>query len=177
MSKSLVASNVNSQPNESDHKVVYSEFEISKIPYGPGIIRANSTLFNDRLIKSTILQQLEEETSKTPLSWNPHTRLDFVKYKLREIMLREGKKLAVQNKSKLEYANEEINSLEKELDKILSRPSNDIEIIQRIDSIKESIDIAKSDIETLKNEEAERLIFRSRAKWAEKGEKSNKYFT
>jgi len=176
MSKSLVASNVNSQPNESDHKVVYSEFEISKIPYGPGIIRANSTLFNDRLIKSTILQQLAEETSKIPLSWNPHTRLDFVKYKLREIMLREGKKLAVQNKSKLEYANEEINSLEKELDKILSKPSNGIEIIQRIDSIKESIDIAKSDIETLKNEEAERLIFRSRAKWAEKGEKSNKYF-
>ncbi len=176
LSKSLIASNVNSSPNESDHKTLYSEFEINKVLYGPGIIRANSTLFNNPEIKKSILTRLDIETSNFPLSWNPHTKLDFAKFKLREIMLNEGKKLARYNRSKLECANEEINILEREIDLLLAKNSSDDSIIKRIDSLKESLDIVKLDIDNLKNEEADKIIFRSKAKWAEKGEKSNKYF-
>jgi len=164
------------QPNESDHRTLYSEFEIGRVQYGPGIIRANSNLFNNPSIKNIILNELKTESNNMPAIWNPHTKLDFTKYKLREIMLREGKKIANSNRSKLEYANEEINTLEKALDSLLSKPNNDIDSLQKIDSLRESLLIAKADIEDLKNEEANRLIFRSKAKWAEKGEKSNKYF-
>jgi len=48
--------------------------------------------------------------------------------------------------------------------------------IKELDSLKEAIDLVKSSISDLKDDESRRLIFRSRAKWAEKGEKSNKYF-
>jgi len=173
---SLISSNVNIQPNESDHKVVYSEFEIDKVPYGPGIIRVNSNLFNNPVIKETIISKLKSETIGAPLNWNPHTKLDYAKHKLREIMLFEGKKLANYNKTRLEYANEEINNLDKKLESLLAQGYQDGNHLALIDRLRESIYLAESDIEDLKNEESERLIFRSRAKWAEKGEKSNKYF-
>jgi len=42
LSNSLLSSNVNIQPNESDHKMVYSEFEIDKVNYGPGIVKTGN---------------------------------------------------------------------------------------------------------------------------------------
>ncbi len=43
----LLGSNVYITPNESDHSLVISEFDISNIDFGPGIIRANSEVLND----------------------------------------------------------------------------------------------------------------------------------
>ena len=48
--------------------------------------------------------------------------------------------------------------------------------MKRIDNIKEAILITEESIADLRNKEAQKLIFRSRAKWVEEGEKSTKYF-
>ncbi len=48
--------------------------------------------------------------------------------------------------------------------------------MKRIDSLKEAILITEESIVDLRNKEAQKLIFRSRAKWVEEGEKSTKYF-
>ena len=49
-------------------------------------------------------------------------------------------------------------------------------IISKIDSLREAIIISNESIDDECEGESKRLIFRLRAKWAEKGEKSNKYF-
>ncbi len=52
----------------------------------------------------------------------------------------------------------------------------DSNCFKEIDKIKEGLTLAMQELNTYKELEAKRLIFRSRAVWAEKGEKSNKYF-
>jgi hypothetical protein len=80
------------------------------------------------------------------------------------------------------HTNIEIGRLEKQRDLLLVRLSDarsDDEaasLTKNIDKLAVSIDIAKEPLESLKKEESERLIFRSRAKWSEDGEKSTKYF-
>ena len=110
-------------------------------------------------------------------------KLDFVKVKIRDFMLEEGKNQARMDKSRLQYSNEEISRLNKAMDqwlvtlntkKITNEKFN--ETLKKIDNIKEAIIIAEEGISDLKNKEAQRLIFRSKAKWVEEGEKSTKYF-
>ena len=49
-------------------------------------------------------------------------------------------------------------------------------LIKDIDEIAIAIDIAEAEIIPIREAETEKLIFRSRVKWAEEGEKSTKYF-
>jgi len=81
--------------------------------------------------------------------------------------------------NRLEMANLEINRLKLHLDKILSDIKGedlDNSTFVKIASINEAIEMAEESISDIKEEESKRLIFRSRAKWAEEGEKSTKYF-
>jgi exonuclease III len=176
--QNLLSCNTNIQPNESDHRTVYAEFQIDNQKYGPGIVRGNSNLLDNSDIKRKVISELKRETENFPNSWNAHTKLDYTKYKLRDLLLKEGKILARRSESKLEYINEELNTLTKELDRQVGKgqENNNTTDINNIDRLKESIDSLKEEIDIIKDEESSKLIFRSRAKWAEKGEKSNKYF-
>ncbi len=100
MQSSLLSCNSNIQPNESDHQTVFAEFEVDKIKYGPGIIRGNSNLLEKPEVKSRILNELRKEVENFPISWNAHTKLDYVKYKLRDLFLIKGRIQAKYNKSK-----------------------------------------------------------------------------
>jgi len=91
MLSNLLSCNTNIRPNESDHKTVYAEFNIEQVKYGPGIIRANSNLLEKPNIKRKIIDTLKNELESIPLIWDPHMKLDFAKYKLRELLLAEGK--------------------------------------------------------------------------------------
>ena len=98
-------------------------------------------------------------------------------------MTEEGKLQAKKDRSALEHTNDEISRLNKALEKMLIAANasncNDAhfnDMLKRIDSIKEAIIIAEEGIADLKNKESQRLIFRSKAKWTEEGEKSTKYF-
>jgi len=177
MQSNLLSCNSNVQPNESDHRSVYAEFEIDKIKYGPGIVRGNANLFEKPEIKSRILNELRKEVENFPLSWDAHTKLDYTKYKLRDLLLVEGRVLAKHNKSKKDHTNDEFNMLTKELDRVIGiGQENKSKIdLEYIDRLKTSINIVQKELDEIKEEESNRLIFRSKAKWAEKGEKSNKY--
>jgi exonuclease III len=178
----IMVSDVTNTLNESDHKMLYSEFEIEEITYGPGIIRANSELLKDPQLRDSVDSEIKQIINCCTMNMNPHEKLDYVKMKLRNILLREGRNKTKLNNSKLHHANIEITRLQKALDNELIRHNNlkcvkhDLECYRQIDYYKEALLIAEEDIQELKNEESERLIFRSRVKWAEKGEKSNNYF-
>jgi hypothetical protein len=169
-------------PNESDHYFLYTALDIDKLPHGPGIARCNSALLDDPEIKNKIVNRLNDTIVQLPTDWNPHVKLDFLKTKLRQFMLEEGRVKARERSSALTHTNKEISVLEEQKNVILMKLANatnpsDIEILRKAaDKISTSIDIVKEDIEKLKEEESQRLIFRSRAKWSELGEKSTKYF-
>ncbi len=179
----LISSCVTYKVNESDHNMVISEFALDQFQYGPGIIRANSSLLEVAEIKANVEVQIVQVINDMPSNWNPHQRLDFFKYKLRSIMLLEGKKKSTRDKSRLELANHELEQLKTRLDVKLQLRHNintlsvPVSVLDyEIDELRDAIGISESSSRDLKEEEARKLIFRSRAKWAEQGEKSNKYF-
>ena len=183
LSNKLVSSVTDKSPNESDHSFLSSALNINDFKYGRGILRCNATLLKNEDIKTRVKDKLKTSIEEIPNHWNPHQRLDFVKVKIRDYMIEEGKLQAKKDRSALEHTNNEISMLNKALEKMLisenANNRNDdhfYETLKRIDSIKEAIIIAEDGIAELKNKESQRLIFRSKAKWAEEGEKSTKYF-
>jgi len=167
--------------NESDHNPVTSEFEIDFFTNGPGIIRGNATLLEKPEIRERVEKELDDTIKEMPSNWNPHQKLDYYKYKLRIILLKEGKNKARIDKTRLEQANLELGRLNKQLDAKLQKleckkETNNIKLLEQIESLKSAITISEHSTKDLKDEEARKLIFRSRAKWSEQGEKSNKYF-
>jgi len=181
--KSVMQSYTTTMPNESDHYFLYTEIDTNEIEYGPGVKRCNANLLEDETILLTVTKKIQNQMEQIPSGWNPHQRLDYVKMITRNIILEEGKKKAIQQKNELQQINGEITALHKEMDRLLticnSTNKTNIDcttLLKKIDSIKEAIEITNLEAENIKNEESKRLIFRSRVKWAEEGEKSNKYF-
>jgi hypothetical protein len=179
----LVESATDKFPNESDHCFVSSTLIISEFKYGKGIHRCNATLLKNEEIRTRVEENLKKSIEEIPSHWNPHQKLDFVKVKVRDFLLEEGRIQSKKDKSELQYTNEEISSLNKALDQLLvlansENINNDKfdETIKRIDKLKEAIIITEENITELRNREAQKLIFRSKAKWVEEGEKSTKYF-
>jgi len=178
---SLLSSNVTYKLHESDHNLVTSEFSLYQIRQGPGIVRANSSLLEVSEIKNRVESELNKCLNEMPNSWNPHQKIDFFKYKTRDLLLSEGKAKSLKDKSRLALANNEYAQLKAQLDRKLEQKSKinsnsllDIDV--EIENLKDAIEINESSTKDLKEEEAKKLIFRSRAKWSEEGEKSNKYF-
>ena len=119
LSNSLVASSTMSHINESDHLLLVSELMIQSCEYGPGIKRVNSSLLENPEIKEKIRKELEENLATIPEDWNPHQTLDYYKYRLRVLLLQEGKIKCKIDKNRLALANQEIERLKTHLDKIL----------------------------------------------------------
>ena len=170
-------------PNESDHSNVTLSIQIQSLMFGPGIIRCNSSLLDNEDTKQIVKEKIQTSINEIPDDWNPHQKLDFIKVKVRDHLLDAGRLKARKDKSALYHTNKEIAMLNLERDLLLTKAQNanltatqSSILIKEIDNLKTAIEIAEIDIEHLKKEEADRLIFRSRAKWTEEGEKSTKYF-
>jgi exonuclease III len=182
MNTQLISSTTTPFFNDSDHNIVIAEFSVVPMNYGPGIVRVNASLFDNPEIKNKILNELNTVISEMPENWNPHQILDYYKYKLRIIMLREGRSNAKSETSAYELSNSEVNLLKDKLNDILiqlsvsGKEENYNELMASANRIKEAIRIAEIPLNELKEKESRKLIFRSKAKWAEEGEKSNKYF-
>jgi len=179
MTRQLITSNVTFAFQDSDHGFLFSEFGIDTIDFGPGIIRANAGLLEDDDVKARVIEHLKDDLTRSEQrGWNPHLILDHHKYILKQELLKEGKLKRNKDKSTYEQACLEIDLLSKELNEELSKinDTNSVCDYDRINSLKEAIEIAEAPIKELKEEEAKRLIFRSKAKWSEEGEKSTKYF-
>ncbi len=169
-------------PYESDHSLLYVEINMDELKFGPGIKRCNADLLNDEIILKRVKENLKEIEREIPNHWNAHQQLDYMKMHTRNIMLVIGKEKAKQRKSALEHNEHELNLLNEKLDKLLIEREEDKSTRQKqstersIERLREAIELVEEENETLKKELTKKLIFRARAKWAEEGEKSNKYF-
>ncbi len=169
----LVSSSTTFEIAESDHCFLFSEYSINEMKFGPGIIKANAELLDEPEVKERVMAKLTEAHNSVKSNWNPHLILDHHKYNLRNLLLQEGRKKRKEEKSILDNTKQEVDMLKQELDKfLLMYQDNDSELIaQTIENLKGSINIAEEPLQNLKDIEAKRLIFRSRVKWSEEGEK------
>ena len=176
----LAEVHVTKHPNESDHSFLYAGFTNITSIRGPGIIRCNASLMDHECNASILSENIKSVVHNTKGGFiSQHVRWDYCKMKIREEYIKRGKSQAKVNTTRLYHTNIEIDLLETKINKLLAkanRTTDVTDIIKNIDNLKTAIEVAKESIDDLKNEESERLIFRSRAKWVEKGEKSNKYF-
>jgi hypothetical protein len=152
-----------------------------EVEQGPGIRRCNADLLENKECLKRVQEDLLNKLNENTNGWNPHVKLDYAKMNLRNTLIAEGRVKARKDKSTLFYVTQEVNQLSDKLDKLLVKANGDRnadikELLNEIDNIKESIDIANIELEDIKKKQAERLIFRSKVKWAEEGEKSTKYF-
>ena len=109
----ITTSFVTKYPNESDHFFLYTSLtRAENIIYGPGIIRCNSSLTDNKETKQIIAQEITASISKHN-SADILQRWDNIKMDIRQIYLKQGKIQAKKNKTHLQYANEEISRLEK----------------------------------------------------------------
>jgi exonuclease III len=168
--------------NESDHRFMQLELETGDVKFGPGIMRANSSLLENPEIKNRVNAHLINIIKENTNNMNPHEKLDYVKMQLRSLLLLEGKTKAIEEKTILEHSYIEIARLNEALENELTKHSlrkckqHSTNCYKEIDYYKEALDIAEINIASLREKESKNLIFRSRAQWAEQGEKSNKYF-
>jgi exonuclease III len=177
LSQKLISCSVSYSLDESDHSLVLSEFDIGNVRYGPGIIRCNATILDDEVTRMKIIDNVNAKMSEDTGNYNPHEKLDYFKYLLRAEILKEGKLKSKVEKSRLEISNNEVSILKAKLDKLLlERHNGNTQNDSDIESVKIAIEIAEEPINELKLNESKKLIFRSKAKWAEEGEKSTKYF-
>ncbi len=170
----LVSSSLTFELMESDHCFLFSEYSINEMKFGPGIIRANAELLEDPDVKERVLGKITEAHESVKATWNPHLILDHHKYILRKALLDEGRKKKIEEKSIIENTKQEIDMLKKELDRILLlAQEGNIDLTCEIENLRSSIDIAEEPLKEIKEKEAKRLIFRSKARWSEEGEKLN----
>ncbi len=177
LTNSLATAFVTNAINESDHLLLVSEFTLSSLKYGPGIIRCNATLLDDDKLKMRVESRLKMEMENVPEDWTPHQKLDYFKFLTRSLLLKEGKERSKIRQTRLDMSNEEIDTLKRKLDNILATEDiNKPRFKNEVEKLKQAIEIAEEVAAPEKLEESKRLIFRSKVKWAEEGEKSTKYF-
>ncbi len=70
----------------SDHASVKIDFTFEEEPKrGPGIVKVNTKILDDPLVALQIGVEIEEMMSQTDDSWNPHSRLEFLKVAIRSV--------------------------------------------------------------------------------------------
>ena len=159
----IIQSYTTKLPNESDHSLIYSEFNMNELVYGPGIKRCNSDLLNCNETLARVENNIIKYIKSIPAHWNAHQKLDYIKMETRKELLKEGRKVARKEKNELDYNNQEIDLLNKEMEKLLiesnaiknTAPSHKFEeIISRIDRIKEAILMVENENEPIKAKHA-----------------------
>ena len=161
LSSKIFDSRINNFPF-SDHNVVSIKIKLDDIQRGPGIWVMNLNTIKSDLFKNTFQTWWESWKNENVKYSDLREWWDITKTKIKKITIETSKIL---NKSRNKN---DIKNLEKQLEDLKSKHHN-------------NSDSAKiTDIENIiKNHyinQAEAAKIRSRAKWAEEGEKSTRYF-
>jgi hypothetical protein len=156
----------------SDHAAVRLELKLPKTPdQGPGIPKVNTSILEDPKLVEQIGREIKMMLDQTDESWNPHLKLEFLKVAIRTTIAGKVAKIRKYNNNEIKETEEEINQL---IDLKIKLLSNREEInTTRLDI---AIGELNKRLAKQKHKAAKIANFKSRAKWFEYGEKSNKFF-
>ena len=161
----------------SDHAAIMITFRYNEqISKGPGIVKINTAILDN----PQIIKQIEEEVKlmmdQTDTSWNPHAKLEFFKVALRSVFSLKVSEIRKEVNLNIAETEEETNQMEDLKISIVKNVPADPDSQSKISIVDNAISALKIKLSQLRLDLSNRLAFKSRVKWFEYGEKSNKFF-
>ena len=163
---------------KSDHAAVTVDFlNVEKLQKGPGIVKVNTKILDDQKVVLQVAREIENMMSQVDESWNPHSKLEFLKVAIRTVISSKTSEVRNGIREEIKDTEEEINQLENLKIKILATQGwNSTKQNDSVERIEKANDGLGSKLDSLRKKFSETLAFVSKAKWYEYGEKSNKFF-
>jgi hypothetical protein len=149
----------------SDHSLISISFfkkEVSE--RGPSYWRFNANLLNDKKYITDIKKRIVNFKAKYEDEPNHGLKWDLIKMEIRASTICYSKSKAIENRNNIKEIMQKLTTLEKSM----SDTPTDEQL--------EQCNLYKSEIEAYNNEKAAGIILRSKADWAELGERNTKYF-
>lgn len=146
----------------SDHSSVSLSIQSVPTIRGPGVWKFDNSLLLDSDFVLAMIDFLRERPSDDSLS-SPHIRWDFLKYEIRKFCIDFARKTGSKLKSRMNSLSRELRGME---ERNPARSPDEEELYR---SMKREL----ADLELL---QANKIIFRARANWAQQGERPNKSF-
>nr|CAB3264543.1 pol-like protein [Phallusia mammillata] len=152
----------------SDHKIVVLTLEFAPNARGRGYWKLNTRLLNDKRYVKLIRKTIDDYTQTNPANHvNPHTRWDALKAVIRGVSIGFSARVKKENTSRQNELELGIKAFEDEL--VRANTPADQKLVTELTQL-------KNDLDNLIENKTKGAIIRSRALWAEKGEKNTKYF-
>ena len=161
--------------DKSDHAALKCSVRLNlNIEKGRGIVGINAALLDHEDSAKEINKELKLLLDQIPSSWDPHTKLEFMKVAVRSAFSNVSKEVNKNRRSEVEILENQINSLvNQKITKVEQlKGVND----DNIDKIDLAIIELKVELENIRKKHEIDLAFKAGVKWYEEGEKSNKYF-
>jgi hypothetical protein len=161
--------------DKSDHAaiIVTIEFDLDK---GRGMLRPNLSFLDCVELRSTFEAELFLLIEQTDSSWDPHTKLEYTKVAIRSKVI----EYSLKHRKKVEDKHSRImTDIEKAKSIKLSLMTNSNHPLHRFlscEQVDRDMDVLHFELDEILAEKTKILSAKSRIKWLEAGEKSNKYF-
>jgi exonuclease III len=161
----------------SDHAAIMITFRNKEfLVKGPGIVKVNTAILDDPLVVKQLEEEIISMMSQTDSTWNPHNKLEFLKVAIRSVFstkVSEIRKVLSSNITDLEEESNQMEDLKISIIKQVDTYPNKQDILGKINN---AISMLKIKLTQLRANLSNKLAFKSKVKWFEYGEKSNKFF-
>ena len=158
----LVTHSIIKPGKRSDHSLVKVEIELSGTQVrGPSYWKFNNNLLRDSYYINMIKNELRQIKNSCTIQ-NKNTLWDYTKCQIRTVTISYSISKSKKSKEKEKELLQKLNQLEID---VITNPDKEIQYFQ-----------CKAEWEELERNKTEGIILRSKAKWAESGEKNSKYF-
>jgi len=148
----------------TDHSAILINLRLQKeYQRGPGHWKFNNSYLDDDDYVSQLNNELKLWLQDNSIV-DDQVKWEWMKFKVRDFTIHYAKAKCKLRKDKLDELTKQLNNLEKEL------------AINATNDLIHEIEIVKQNIQELDAKIIDGVIVRARIRWAEKGEKSNKYF-
>lgn len=166
----VISSSVSPDYDESDHAMLKTRLYVPDLqPHGPGYFKMCPTLltFQPNILK--LKSVITDAIASSEYFSNLNMRWDFVKCMIRSEVMNLQNKANKSLQSDLESNENELNQLH------LRSLNTNLDLFTK-KLVKSEIRRLTAIVQGLRQKESELIILKSRAKWSEEGERSNKYF-
>ena len=153
---------------KTDHSLISISLDLDKIARGPGYFKLNNSLLLDTCYQN-IIKRTISETALINTDSNPNTLWEIIKGNIRNETIRYATIKKRKNSEKEKELNENIETLEYELQNSLN--------INNIDILKAELDMKKSELFDIIENKINGIIIRSKAEHVESNEKNSKLFS
>jgi exonuclease III len=161
----------------SDHASVKIDLALGEVPTkGPGIAKTNTNILEDPQIVLQIRNELIELLNQVEESWNPHSKLEFLKVAIRSVFSSKTAEIRKIVNTDILDTEDELNQLEEIRIKELSNTTISSHHTAKMNNIDTAIASLKLNLTKQRSKLSDTQSFKSKAKWFEYGEKSNKFF-